>query len=80
VGQQAVDGVRNIFRNTWRPSSLVECLNSAVRMQQARHRKMTQGLLDVKRMYWNAHTFRARLSRRTIPYQRLGLRWPPRLR
>jgi hypothetical protein len=80
VGQQAVNGVRNIFRNTWRASSLVECLNSAVRMQQARHRKMTQGLLDLKRLYWNTHTFRTGRRRRTSPYQRLGLPWPEGLR
>ena len=25
---------------------------------EGRHRKMTQGLLDLKRLYWNCHTFR----------------------
>jgi len=80
VGQQAVNGVRNIFRNTWRASSLVECLNSTVRMQQARHRKMTQGLLDLKRLYWNTHTFRTGRRRHLSPYQRLGLPWPEGLR
>jgi hypothetical protein len=80
LGQQAVRGVRDIFRNTWRASSLVECLNSAVRMQQARHRKMTQGLLDLKRLYWNTHTFRTGRRCRTSPYQRLGLPWPEGLR
>jgi hypothetical protein len=80
VGQQAVDGVRNLFRNTWRASSLAECLNSALRMQQARHRKMTQGLLDLKRLYWNTHIFRTGRRRRTSPYQRLGLPWPEGLR
>ena len=79
VGQQAVEGVRSIFRNTWRASSLVECLNSAVRMQQARHRKMTQGLLHLKRLYWNTHTFRTGRRRGTSPYQRLGLPWLPGL-
>jgi hypothetical protein len=76
AGRQAVEGVRAIFRNTWRASSLVECLNSALRMQQARHRKMTQGLLDLKRLYWNTHTFRTGRRRGTNPYQRLGLPWP----
>ena len=37
AGQQAVGGVQKIFRNTWRASSLVECINSVLRMQQARH-------------------------------------------
>ena len=27
-------------------------------MQQARHRKLTQGLLDLKRWYWNQKPFR----------------------
>jgi hypothetical protein len=46
VGQLAGSAVRTILRTTWRASSLVECLNSTVRMQQGRHRKMTQEMLD----------------------------------
>ena len=42
-----------VLRGAWRASSLVECVNSVARMQQARHRKMTQELLDLKRLYWN---------------------------
>jgi hypothetical protein len=80
VGRQAVQGVQAIFRNTWRASSLVECLNSVLRMQQARHRKMSQGLLDLKRLYWNCHTFRTGRRRDTSPYQRLGVPWPEGLR
>lgn len=79
-GQQAVAGVREIFRRAYRASSLVECINSVLRMQQAQHRKMTQGLLDLKRMYWNCHTFRTGHRRGTTPYQRLGLAWPEGLR
>jgi len=79
VGQQAVDGIRRIFRNTWRASSLVECLNSTVRMQQARHRKMTQGLLDLKRLHWNTHTFRTGRRRGKSPYESLGVPWPHEL-
>src|SRR4051812_38100173 len=36
--------VRAVLRGVWRASSLAECLNSVARMQQSRHRKMTQGL------------------------------------
>src|SRR5512143_2970810 len=43
--------VRAVRRGVWHASSLVECVNSVARMQQARHRKMTQGLLDLKRLY-----------------------------
>jgi hypothetical protein len=80
VGQQAVQGVRRIFRNTWRASSLVECINSVLRMQQARHRKMSQGLLDLKRLYWNCHTFRTGRRRGRTPYELLGVPWPEGLR
>ena len=76
VGEEAVAGVRRVLRHTWRASSLVECLNSVLRMQQARHRKMSQGLLDLKRLYWNSHTFRTGRRRGTSPYERLGVPWP----
>jgi hypothetical protein len=76
VGQQAVQGVQAILRNTWRASSLVECINSVLRMHQARHRKISQGLLDLKRLYWNCHTFRSGRRKGQSPYQRLGLPWP----
>jgi hypothetical protein len=76
AGQQAVAAVRDIFRRAYRASSLVECINSAVRMHQCRHRKLTQGLLDLKRLYWNCHTFRTGRRRRTTPYARLGVPWP----
>jgi hypothetical protein len=45
LGEAAVAGVRDIFRRAYRASSLVECINSVLRMQQSRHRKMTQGML-----------------------------------
>jgi hypothetical protein len=76
VGQQAVTKVREIFRHAYRASSLVECINSVLRMQQAGHRQMTQGLLDLKRLYWNCHTFGSGRRRKTTPYQRLGIPWP----
>jgi len=79
-GQQALAAVREIFRRAYRASSLVECINSVLRMQQAQHRKMTQGLLDLKRMYWNCHKFRTGRRRGTTPYQRLGVVWPEGLR
>jgi hypothetical protein len=76
VGQQALTAVQDIFRRAYRASSLVECINSVLRMQQARHRKMSQGLLDLKRLYWNSHPFRTGRRRKTSPYQRLGVPWP----
>jgi hypothetical protein len=80
AGQQAGAAVRDIFRRAYRASSLVECINSVLRMQQASHRNLTQGLLDLKRLYWNGHTFRTGRRRKTTPYQRLGVPWPEGLR
>ncbi len=80
VGEQAVAGVRAVLRHTWRASSLVECINSVLRMQQARHRRMSQGLLDLKRLYWNGHTFRTGRRRGTSPYERLGVPLPKGVR
>ena len=79
-GSQAVTAIRDICAGAYRASSLVECLNSVLRMQQAGHRRMTQGLLDLKRLYWNCHTFRSGRRKKTTPYERLGVPWPEGLR
>jgi hypothetical protein len=68
--------VRALLRGVWRASSLVECVNSVARMQQARHRVMTQGLLDLKRLYWNLRRFRAGRRKDQAPYGLLGLDLP----
>ena len=68
--------VRAVVRGVWRASSLVECVNSVARMQQARHRTMTQGLLDLKRLYWNLHRFRVGRRKGQTPYGLLGLEVP----
>jgi hypothetical protein len=68
--------VRAVLRGVWRASSLVECVNSVARMQQARHRKMTQGLLDLKRLYWNLRRFRTGPRKGQTPYGLLGLALP----
>jgi hypothetical protein len=68
--------VRAALRGAWRASSLVECVNSVARMQQARHRRMTQGLLDLKRLYWNLRRFRTGRRKDQTPYGLLGLELP----
>ena len=68
--------VSGVLRGVWRASSLVACLNSVARMQQSRHRKMTQGLLDLKRLYWNLRRFRIGRRKGQAPYGLLGLRLP----
>jgi hypothetical protein len=45
-------------------------------MQQARHRRMTQGLLDLKRLYWNTREFRTGKRKGKSPYEHLGQRIP----
>ena len=54
----------------------MECVNSVARMQQARHRKMTQGLLDLKRLHWNLRRFRTGHRKDQTPYGLLGLKLP----
>ena len=76
--QQVAQGMRRVLRHTWRASSMVEGLNSVLRMHQARHRRLTQEMLDLKRMYWNSRTLRTGKRRKQTPYQRLGIILPDR--
>jgi hypothetical protein len=75
-GQQTQAAVRAILRQAWRGSSAVEGLNSVLRMQQGRHRRLSQGLLDLKRLYWNCRPLRTGQRKKQTPYGRLGLRLP----
>jgi hypothetical protein len=74
--QEQAKRVRGVLRGVWRASSLVECVNSVARMQQARHRRMTQGLMDLKRLYWNLRRFRTGRRKGHTPYGLVGLRVP----
>ena len=74
--REEADRVRAVLRSVWRASSVVECVNSVARMQQARHRKMTQELLDLKRLYWNLRRFRTGPRKNQTPYGLLGLKLP----
>jgi len=75
-GAAAVRGVQQVLAQAWRASSLVEGLNSVARMQQARHRRMTAGLLSLKRLYWNCRTFATGRRRKHSPYELLGVALP----
>jgi hypothetical protein len=68
--------VAAVLGGTVRASSAVECMNSVLRMQQSRHRRMTQPMLDLKRLYWNCRPFRSGPRKDTCPYWALGLEWP----
>jgi hypothetical protein len=79
AGQQAVAALRGALRCVGRASSCVEGVNSVVRMQQSRHRKVTQELLDLKRLHGNLRRFRTGRRKKTSPYERLGVPLPPGL-
>src|SRR5271163_315754 len=59
-----------------RASSAVECMNSVLRMHQSRHRTLNQGMLDLKRLYWNTRVFGGGKRRGRCPYEHLGLDLP----
>jgi hypothetical protein len=75
-GAKALALVRGVLRRAYRASSAVEGLNSIVRMHQGRPRRLTQGLLDLKRLYWNCRTFRTGQRKKHTPYSLLGLKLP----
>jgi len=68
--------VAAVLADTFRASSAVECMNSVLRMQQSRHKTMSQPMLDLKRLYWNCHEFGSGPRKGVSPYRRLGLELP----
>jgi hypothetical protein len=66
--------VARVLSQTVRASSAVECMNSILRMHQSRHRTVTQGMLDLKRLYWNCRVFRDGKRRGLCPYEHHGLK------
>jgi hypothetical protein len=66
--------VRSVLGQAVRASSAVECVNSVVRMQQARQRNVSQGMLDLKRLWWNTRRFGAGKRKGASPLQLLGLK------
>jgi hypothetical protein len=74
--RESYAAVARVLRLTVRASSAVECMNSVLRMHQARHKTVNQGLLDLKRLYWNSRAFREGKRRGRCPYEHLGLKLP----
>jgi hypothetical protein len=68
--------VAAVLRRTVRASSAVECMNSVPRMHQARHRTLTQPMLDLKRLYWNTRVFGGGKRKGQCPYEHVGLKLP----
>ena len=79
LGADWVEAYRRVSRVLWstlRASSAVEWMNGVIRMHQARHRSLTQPLLDLKRLYWNCRVFDDGKRRGRCPYEHLGLKLP----
>jgi hypothetical protein len=74
--RQSYRQVAAVLSQTVRASSAVECMNSILRMHQSRHRTLTQGMLDLKRLYWNTRVFRGGQRKGRCPYEHLGLKLP----
>ena len=74
--QAGYDRVAAVLSTTVRASSAVEGINSVLRMQQCRHRQMTQGLLNLKRLYWNCRRLQTGKRRGQCPYEMLGVALP----
>ena len=74
--QQAYRRVSRVLGRVVRASSAVECVNSVVRMHQARQRNLSQELLDLKRLYWNCRSFSEGKRKKRCPYELLGLQLP----
>lgn len=74
--QSAYRRVDALLRYAVRARSAVECVNSVVRMHQGRHRHVSQGLLDLKRLYWNCRVFREGKRKGQSPDELLGLKLP----
>ncbi len=62
------------LRTTVRASSVVESVNSVLRMHQSRHRNLGQGLLDLKRLYWNTRSIVRKAGVETLPLPIAGAR------
>lgn len=68
--------VDELLSQAVRASSAVEGVNSVVRMHQGRHRHVSQGMLDLKRLYWNCRAFEGGKRKGRRPYELLGLKFP----
>jgi hypothetical protein len=74
--RESYGAVSRVLRRTVRAGSAVECTNGVLRMHQSRHRAVSQGLQDLKRLYWNCRAFREGKRRRHSPYELPGLKLP----
>lgn len=74
--QAAYERVSAVLASTVRAPRAVEGINSVLRMQQGRHRCLTQGLLGLKRPDWDCHKLTTGKRRHQCPYEILGASLP----
>jgi hypothetical protein len=74
--RESYQRVARVLRQKVRASSAVECMNSVLRMHQARHRMVTQELLDLKRLSWNCRVVREGKRCGRCSDEHLGLKLP----
>ncbi len=74
--QEVSRQVDELLRQAVRASSAVAGVKSVVRMHHSRHRHVSQGRLDLKRLYWNCRVFREGKRKGSRPYDLLGLPLP----
>jgi hypothetical protein len=74
--QRASRRVADLLPHAVRASRAVACVNRVGRMPQGRHRHVRQGLLDLKRLYWNCRVFREGTRTGQSPDALLGLNLP----
>jgi hypothetical protein len=72
----AYERVATLLQGAVRARSAVECVNAVMRMHQGRHRYISQGMLDLKRVYWHCRTFHEGKRKGHCPYDLLGLSLP----
>jgi hypothetical protein len=74
--QEKYRRIKKVLNTVVRSSSAVACVNSVLRMHHGRHRKVTQELIDLKRLYWNCREFVSGKRKGRCPYEHLGLDLP----
>jgi hypothetical protein len=62
----AYERVVALWQGVVRASSAVECVNAVMRMHQGYHRYISQGRLDLKRVYWNCRTLHEGEAQRAL--------------
>ena len=64
----------SLFAEQWKAMQAANAAEAVwARMHQRRHKRLTQGLLDIQRLYWNTHAFRAGKRKGSSPYRALAL-------